>query len=300
MDGGGTMTGIPQGVAVTLNPLLVNTSEKARDGSHVAYGNSFEVYANGIYGARSVLFPTWTLAGGQDDIEWIPGVYDAPNSRWKAVVNRVAHNGEYGTYESAIYKVDGNNATVGAGPGNIKVTLKPGAGTITRSYWTGITGTSIASLTGNAAYPDSPTGTDALSSFEGVYWSNPAITYNFANNYGQDIYGYVVAPATGNYIFWVSGDDSCELWLSTDDQPSHASLVASVGGGSGGSRYRQWTKYASQKSKPVALVAGQRYYIEAIQKEGDGRDSLSVGWSKPGESTTAPSQVIPGEALMPW
>src|SRR5690606_11509087 len=29
--------------------------------------------------------------------------------------------------------------------------------------------------------------------------------------------GYLEIPATGNYTFWISGNTSVELWLSTDD-----------------------------------------------------------------------------------
>lgn len=46
------------------------------------------------------------------------------------------------------------------------------------------------------------------------------------------------------------------------------------------------------------LVAGQVYYIDALMKEGSGSDNLAVGWSKPGQSTNSPSQVIPGSNLM--
>jgi hypothetical protein len=35
-------------------------------------------------------------------------------------------------------------------------------------------------------------------------------------------------------------------------------------------------------------------------KEGGGGDNLAVGWAKPGQSTTAPSEVIPGSALSPY
>ena len=40
--------------------------------------------------------------------------------------------------------------------------------------------------------------------------------------------------------------------------------------------------------------------MEALQKEGDGGDNLAVGWAKPGESTSAPSEVIPGSVLSPF
>ena len=40
--------------------------------------------------------------------------------------------------------------------------------------------------------------------------------------------------------------------------------------------------------------------MEALQKDGGGGDNLAVGWAKPGESTSAPSEVIPGSLLSPF
>jgi hypothetical protein len=59
----------------------------------------------------------------------------------------------------------------------------------------------------------------------------------------------------------------------------------------------EWNKYASQKSAPVNLTQGQRYYIEVLHKEGGGGDSLAVGWARPGQATTTPSEVVPGSVL---
>src|SRR4030095_15373263 len=47
----------------------------------------------------------------------------------------------------------------------------------------------------------------------------------------------------------------------------------------------------------ISLTAGQLYYVEALMKESTGNDNLSIGWAKPGQSTTAPSEVIPGSVL---
>src|SRR6185503_10778348 len=45
----------------------------------------------------------------------------------------------------------------------------------------------------------------------------------------------------------------------------------------------------------IALVAGQRYYIEALMKEGAGGDHLAVAWQKPGDPIPAnSSSPIPG------
>ena len=47
----------------------------------------------------------------------------------------------------------------------------------------------------------------------------------------------------------------------------------------------------------ITLVAGQRYYIEALMKEGGGGDNLAVAWAVPGTSTPV---VIAGQYLSPF
>lgn len=158
-------------------------------------------------------------------------------------------------------------------------------GVISREVWTGIGTTDISSipLTTTANINDTLTSLEAPTSW--------------ADNYGTRIRGFVTAPTTGNYTFWVASDDNSELRLSTDVQVANKVLIASV---TGFTASREWGKYVSQKSAEIALVAGQKYYIEVLHKEGGGSDNLAVGWAKPGEATTAPSEVIPGAYLTPY
>ena len=160
-----------------------------------------------------------------------------------------------------------------------------GSGSISREVWTGISGTSVANIPVGAA----PNLTDTLPSFEAPT--------NWADNYGTRLRGYITAPVTGSYTFWIASDDNSELWLSTNDNPANKVSIASVPDWTDS---RQWNKFPSQKSAAITLTAGQRYYVEALQKEGGGGDNLAVGWAKPGEPTTAPSEVIPGSALSPF
>jgi xyloglucan-specific exo-beta-1,4-glucanase len=109
--------------------------------------------------------------------------------------------------------------------------------------------------------------------------------------------GYITATATGSYTFWIAGDDNSELWLSINDNPENKVKIGWV---SEWTDSRQWNKFSTQKSPTVTLTEGQRYYVEALQKEGGGGDNLAVSWAKPGESTSAPSEVIPGSVLSPF
>jgi len=161
----------------------------------------------------------------------------------------------------------------------------PGTG-ITREWWTGIIGTTVANLTGNAAYPVSPTGTRILTGF----FETPT---DFDDNYGQRLHGYFIPPATGAYTSRIASADSSELWLSNGANPVGAVLIASTGGTAGS---REWTKYASQKSAAITLTAGNSYYIRALHKEGTGSDNLAVGVDMPNGSFERP---IAGNRLNP-
>ena len=162
-----------------------------------------------------------------------------------------------------------------------------GCGRILMEYWTGITGSSITDLTGNANYPDKPFSRDYPTVFESVA--------SFGDNYGTRFRGYVHAPQTGNYTFYIASDNNSQLYLSSDDDPANiGSPIASVSGYTG--RY-QWDKYASQASSSVYLVAGQRYYVEVRHVEGSGGDHVEVGWQLPDTSYERP---IGGERLSPY
>lgn len=112
--------------------------------------------------------------------------------------------------------------------------------------------------------------------------------------YTSRIRGYVCAPFTGNYYFFIASDDQSELWISTDATPENKTKIASVDAWTG---YREWNKFPSQKSGAIALTAGEKYYIEAIQRETTGGDNLSVGWQLPNGSLERP---ILGNRLFPF
>jgi hypothetical protein len=156
---------------------------------------------------------------------------------------------------------------------------------ILREVYENIGGSSVSDLTNNPAFPASP-------SYEAIAPSFEAPS-DFAENYGQRMRGLITAPLTGTYYFWISSDDGSSLFLSTDSEPAKKRLIAYV---SGWTASREWTKEANQKSAAITLTAGQKYYIEALQKEGGGGDNLAVRWQLPGGAIEEP---IPGNRLTP-
>jgi hypothetical protein len=148
--------------------------------------------------------------------------------------------------------------------------------------WLNVPGTTISEIP--LSSPPSVSG--QLSSLE-----MPA---NAADQYGVRIRGFVVPPVTGSYSFWIASDDNGELSLGTNADPATKRRIAHHTQWTG---HREWNKFVTQRSAPISLVAGQRYYIEALMKEGTGADHLAVGWLKPGQTGSVPSEIIPGAQL---
>ncbi|MEO1450663.1 MAG: PKD domain-containing protein, partial [Bacteroidota bacterium] len=157
-----------------------------------------------------------------------------------------------------------------------------GAGNLTWEAWLNVGGTGLAAVDFNST-PDS---VSAQTIAEGPV--------NILDNYGSRLRGYVHAPVSGSYTFWVSSDDNSKLFLSTDETPANAVEIASV---SSWTSSREWDKFTSQQSTPITLVGGQRYYIEAQMKEGGGGDNLAIGWQLPTGKLERP---IPGDYLTPY
>ncbi len=158
---------------------------------------------------------------------------------------------------------------------------------VLREVYEGIAGTTIPDLTNSPAYPNSPTSTNYVTDF----FEAPI---NAADYYGQRIRGFVIPPQTGNYVFWISSDDDGSLYLSTDESPANKQLIAYV---AGWTNPREWSKFGSQQSAAIPLTAGQRYYVEALMKEGGGGDNLAVRWQLPNATIEEP---IPASRLLPW
>jgi hypothetical protein len=160
-----------------------------------------------------------------------------------------------------------------------------GDGHIAYEKWWDIGGSVyVSELTNHPDYPDNPDETSYLSTFE-----TPS---NIGEEFGSRIIGYIHPPQTGNYSFWISGDDYSELWLSTDSNASNFQMIAEV---PGWSMPGEWEKYPEQHSAEIALEVGNKYLIMALHKEAYDNDNLAVAW----DYTSQSRHIIPGIFLSP-
>ena len=101
---------------------------------------------------------------------------------------------------------------------------------------------------------------------------------NGNDNYGARASGWLVAPETGEYRIFLRSDDHGAVWISTDEDPENVELIAEQTGCCNG-----FTVDDGLLSGIVELEEGQKYYFEALLKEGGGGDWMNVQWRRPSE-----------------
>ncbi|MBW8886244.1 MAG: hypothetical protein JF616_00690, partial [Fibrobacteres bacterium] len=242
--------------AVTYNSLLSSNQVSFYFGSNgtVADWDCLRTYARGNVGSS----PGNTLALGNINSD---NRYSGSDQMVRGLLDQIR------VFGSA---TDGSAALTAADIATIQSASPITGQGVLYEEWTGVTGTSIEDLVTGPAYPSNPSATLVRPSFDGFQ--------NRADNFGVRMSGWIKAPESGNYTFWISADYNAELRVSSDANPVNKTLIASLGAYS---NYLEWERYPSQKSAAVSLTAGKFYYIEALMKEGTGNDHVEVGWKLP-------------------
>lgn len=162
-----------------------------------------------------------------------------------------------------------------------------GTGALLRETWFDVAGLTVADLSAHPAFPGSPSARDYPTRLETVEGGPQH------DLYGSRWRGYLHAPVSGSYTFWIAADDAADLYLSPDVRPEGRQLIARV---PGYTLPREWTKFAEQESVAIHLEAGSRYFIEVLHKEQAGGDHVAVAWQLQGGA----AEVISGTYLSPF
>ncbi|MCX7934374.1 MAG: PA14 domain-containing protein, partial [Planctomycetota bacterium] len=155
-----------------------------------------------------------------------------------------------------------------------------------REVWLNVPGWKIEELTAAPAFQGPASLVENITALAGpVDWNE---------HYGARLRGYLYPPVEGDYTFWITADDTAELWLSSDGRPENRKRIAAV---TFWKKPEAWEEAAEQKSPPVRLKANAAYYFEVLMKENQGGDHVAVGWQIPNGPLERP---IPGKRLSPY
>lgn len=185
-------------------------------------------------------------------------------------------------------------------------------GTVLREYWENVPGPNypgrtdtVDSLTSNlvTAFPDRPTSTDQLPSLQTHAPHEPLVTFGWADQYGERVRGFIKAPETGIYLFWLGADNGAQLWLSDSTNRFRAKPIAVV--------FDYGTNMAEapistfliggQRSGSIALEKDKLYYFDLFHKEAGGDDYCEVRWTKPSDMFGKEGkayEIVPSSALV--
>ena len=183
---------------------------------------------------------------------------------------------------SPLLAAEEQEAGAAAGPGR---TSTPAWTALQAERWDGVDGATLEAFTRTPQYHNEPASLFALSALE--------LPRGGGTHYGVRIRGYLVPPQSGDYRFAIAADDQGALFLGLDADPAHKRVVAYTPAPTPAGVYEQ---FVEQRSGPVTLEAGQRYYIEVLYKQADHKDHLTVAWQQPGEGWA----VIDGRFLEPF
>lgn len=175
-------------------------------------------------------------------------------------------------------------------------------GALAMDYYGKIPGTAVDALRNDAQFPNGVFTNLTLTNFStvpltaGDLNSNPGFgPRNLGSDYGARVYGWVTPTVSGNYTFFLRSDDASELWMS-EGETANTTLIAFETGCCEG--FKEPAEGVTETSAPRSLVAGQRYFIEALNKEGGGGDFVEVAWRLEGDTTASSAlKPIPGEFL---
>jgi hypothetical protein len=166
-----------------------------------------------------------------------------------------------------------------------------------------LTGTAVSVLVSDPHYLSN---TPDMISYTAGFTTRPVFPDDSHEEYGARITGWITPTVTGDYNFFLASDDASELWISTDSMEANLQQVAVESGCCHG-----FLEVGNPQTTvtPLSLVAGQKYAVKILLKEGGGGDYVQVAmqaangtipaWSlKPLVSTMLSSMADPAGASL--
>jgi len=257
--------------SVNGNALFVKFSEAMNLDSIAADGNykinGLDVLVATVLDAITVRLSTSQQLGGSAHTLTVNGVSDAAG-------NAIAPNTkvEFVTYSLV-------NGVVGM------------------EIWKNIGGGAVADLRNNARYADAPDLDYAIATLD----STIILQGDTLNTFGGRFRTFLKPDTTGEYEFFLAGDDQAELRLSLDgsfdniESPEANPPIAVL---TAASAVFRDPGVNGSVSAPIALEAGVTYALQALWKESNGSEICKVGWRLVGDPTpalelpTIPSQFL--------
>jgi lysophospholipase L1-like esterase len=149
---------------------------------------------------------------------------------------------------------------------------------IQRKYWLNVGGGAAVSTIPLATTPSGVTYIKDV--FKGLISGGSTASY---------ISGYICAPTTGDYTFWLCSTDDGELWLSTDNTAANKQRVSYITGNYAGEN--DFRRAPTAQSALVPLQAGHKYYYEILSKGGCCGNWVQLTWRLPNNSFENPMPV---------
>ncbi|XP_065070374.1 uncharacterized protein LOC135695292 isoform X2 [Rhopilema esculentum] len=141
---------------------------------------------------------------------------------------------------------------------------------VVREIWSQVRGDSLQNLLADVRFPHKPSKVSFLSTFD-----TPT---NDGIHFAQRLKGYFTAPTTGEYKFYSSCDDECEVFLGLDGKEGENNNIITQ---RRSSMHNEFDRFPDQVSHSIYLEKGKSYYLEEIGRQSTGRESLSLGVELP-------------------
>lgn len=168
-------------------------------------------------------------------------------------------------------------------------------------HWDGFSGNTDGDIETALASPRLTSGTPTTEAMiSGRFDTETVFTDDTHENYLVRVSGWLTPTESGDYYFFLRSDDASRLYLSANDQLPNPAFDAPIATEPDccNSFYEPDAGDPSTTPTAIPLVAGQRYGILALLKEGTGGDHLQVAWRKSTDNTPATAlPYLPGRYL---